>query len=292
MATVKALRDAARELEDVVGTNIEALGRLNGWRKWVGATAWALGPSLTASAQRKYVRGEHYELLQALDPSSYGDQLMWLIDTETRVRIDALTGGADELEQVLKRWTQHGREVALVLDTNVLLTFGQNLMHARWYDVIGRLSSVPISLVIPIQVVEELDTQKDRGAPEARTLARMTLKWLDDIFGDGYHDDTIEAAGTAFGRFTFRLLVDDLDRVPLPRTDADIIDRALALQPFVERVIVVSEDRSMRFRAKAAGLGATGMPFKAVPNGKQQPRKKQAPIPPGVSGTAGNGTQP
>ncbi|MFJ4075960.1 PIN domain-containing protein [Curtobacterium sp. NPDC089991] len=276
-ATAASLRNFARDLENVVGANIEAVDRLNGWRRWVGATAFALSPVLTATALRKHVRGDHYELLQTLNPASYGSQLMWLIDTETQSRIESLKADANELERVVDRWTRFGRGVALVLDTNVLLTFGEHLMRARWYSLTNRLSHLPISVVIPIQVVEELDTQKDRGAPEARTLARMTLKWLDSLFGDGYHDDTIDVAGTARGRCTFRLLVDELDRVPLPRPDADIIDRALALQPFAEEVVIVSEDRSMRFRAKAAGLGAIEMPFNVVPDGKQQPRKKEAP---------------
>lgn len=254
----------------------------------MGSTSWALGSSLSASALRKHVRGEHYELLQSLDPASYGDQLMWLIDTETRTRIDALTADAEELDQVVSRWTRDGRSVALVLDTNVLLTFGEHLMRARWYDLIQRRSNLPLSLVVPIQVVEELAGLKDRGSGETRTLARLSLKWLDGLFGAGYHDETLEAVGTAFGRLTFRLLVDDLDRVPLPRADAEIIDRAIALKPFTEEVTIVSEDRSMRFRAKAAGLGATPLPFRIVPDGKQQTRTKNTATSPEASATTGD----
>jgi rRNA-processing protein FCF1 len=285
--TSETLRDAIRALQNVEGLNFDATSRLNGWRGWVGATTRSLSTSLTSAALRKHILGDNYELLQSLHPGTYGDQLKWLIDTENTHRLEDLTAQADELDHMIRRWRPTGafhtngpHELALILDTNVLLEFGQNLERARWYHLLNLLPGKPLSLVIPIQVVEELDTQKDRGADGARKLAGMALRWLDELFPGEYQDSELAKISDApTGRATFRLLVDALNRVPLPRPDADIIDRALALRPFVEKVTIVTQDRSMRFRARAAGLDATPMPYAAVPDGKQKPRRKDDPVP-------------
>ncbi|MBD8024600.1 PIN domain-containing protein [Microbacterium gallinarum] len=53
-----------------------------------------------------------------------------------------------------------------------------------WDDVVDEITR-EANFVVPIQVVEELDRQKDRGQGDARNNARVALKWLDDVVGSG-----------------------------------------------------------------------------------------------------------
>jgi hypothetical protein len=268
---VGMLRNAARSVGNIIGKGGSAVERLQSWRAWVSTSSTVLSPLLTDAAIRTHVRGDLHDLLQTVIPELYGDQLTWLVDSELIRRKAQLEAAADELDTDLQRWTKCGRGTALVLDTNVLLEFGKNLAHARWFHVANELPRGTMSLVIPIQVVEELDGLKDRGAETARKLARATLRWIDELFPGDWQDEDLGQVGVAqSGRLTFRLLVDELDRIPLPRPDADIIDRALSLGPFVNRTTMVSQDRSMRFRARAAGLDATPMRYEHVPGGKQR----------------------
>jgi len=268
---IEHLRNAALAVANIIGQGGTAADRLHGWRRWVSTTQTIFTPVLTESAVRAVVRGDLHDLLQSVVPESYGDQLTWLVDSELIRRKDQLEAAANELETVHRRWTGRGRGPALVLDTNVLMDFGRNLVEVHWHRVADVFPTQPISLVVPIQVVEELDGQKDRGTEGARNLARATLRWIDELFSGGWQDAEVSVEGRGSQpRVTLRLLIDELDRVPLPRPDADIIDRALSLAPFVTRTVMVSHDRSMQLRARAAGLDAVPLRYADVPNGKQR----------------------
>ena len=52
------------------------------------------------------------------------------------------------------------------------------------------------------------------------------------------------------------LILDDLDHVRLPSADAEILDQALAIQPFARTVTVASYDSNLIFMARQLGLRA------------------------------------
>jgi hypothetical protein len=119
--------------------------------------------------------------------------------------------------------------------------------------------------VVPLLVVDELDRhkRKDRqtkvhpeGKETVSSRARVTLRHLEDLFGDPswvvtLHSDRFPAAPPVKAE----LLLDPLGHIRLPEPDAELIDRALALQDLSGRpVTLATSDTGMIFRAKAAGL--------------------------------------
>ena len=60
---------------------------------------------------------------------------------------------------------------------------------------------------------------------------------------------------------TFVLLCDKLDHQQLGDVDAEIIDRAQTLAPFVEQTVILTCDRGMALRSRAAGVQAVRLEF-------------------------------
>jgi hypothetical protein len=177
---------------------------------------------------------------------------------ERDVWVDRLDAAVRRLEQ-LKDFVRRPGRVA-VLDTSAFHEFGR-FWVADWALVTeadppyATMPGLPIRLVVPLVVVEELDAQKRHPNGKVREGAREILRHLRNLprvstnaFADVLRLD---------GRATVEILLDDPEHVRLPVNDAEIIDRAVymrSLFPTFVRVILVSGDVSMEFRAEGAGL--------------------------------------
>lgn len=190
-------------------------------------------------------------MLHSTDPNNE------LIDAELDTRARGLADAADELELEWSKW-HSGQGTAIILDTNVLMEYGTRVRLVDWHDLADLTYRPPVMVLIPIQVIEELDVLKDRGNDnQKRATARAVLRWLDTSFPLGQDSVRMTGAGVPDGEgATLRVWVDDVDRVPMPRADADIIDRVLDLRAFTARTLLVSQDRSMQLRARASGIDA------------------------------------
>lgn len=246
------LVDLRQSLENVRGTEIEPVGRLNGWRGWsANAPARARG-QFTERTIRDLVLGPQFVMLQTMAVRDYGSGLAFLIDAEIEARLQALYEAIQKIDDAVRSW---GRDrVSIILDTNVLLYAGPRITRMNWDDVVDEITR-EANFVVPIQVVEELDRQKDRGQGDARNNARFALKWLDEVVGSGYGSASFRPDDSD-SNATIRVWVDDNERIPLAEVDRDIIDRALQLAPYSRKVIVASMDRSMVFRSRTYGLDA------------------------------------
>jgi predicted ribonuclease YlaK len=114
---------------------------------------------------------------------------------------------------------------------------------------------LPIRLVVPLLVVEELDAQKRHPNGRVRVAARDILKHLREL--PRLSTDAVADVLRLDDRVTVEILLDDPAHIRLPVNDAEIIDRAVHLRslfPIGRRVILVSGDVSMEFRAEGAAL--------------------------------------
>lgn len=148
-----------------------------------------------------------------------------------------------------------------VLDTNVLIA-----------DPSAVLSFSEHNVIIPMEVLEELDSIKSRGvdiSPDARAAIRM----IDDIIGDGDAALGIDLNDVTDGVCDGKLYVVTVTRDTLERSrdfimdmdtpDNRIISTALMVKngvinniPFAP-VVLVSNDINMRVKAKAFRLDAS-----------------------------------
>ena len=247
---VVLLRDLARELANLRGAGGSGVDMLNAWRTWSATAPGRAQRLLTSESVRRVVLGQQFSLMQTLAPADYGPGLAFFVDAELEARIADMEDAARDVESHLTSWGR-GR-LAVIVDTNVLLAAGPRLGRIDWDGVLRQIAR-GAAFAVPIQAVEELDRMKDRGNGEQRANARHALSWLDEImdFGSGARPFPTRTPDT-----TIRVWVDDNDRIPLAEVDRDIIDRAVQLQPFTKKTIVVSMDRSMAFRARTSGLDA------------------------------------
>ncbi|MEV4753297.1 PIN domain-containing protein [Streptosporangium sp. NPDC049248] len=142
-----------------------------------------------------------------------------------------------------------------------------------------------VHLILPLAVLDELDRQKDRGQGGASTNARETIKQLDSLLPHG----VIRRRGSApenlsfpHGAITIDLWPDPPGHVRLPRTDDEIITRAVAFQALAGREVkLLTGDIGMSTRARLAGLDAIRLDLpdathkpKKPPRGTQHPALK------------------
>lgn len=133
--------------------------------------------------------------------------------------------------------------VRVVFDTNTHLHFPR-FDQPEWAAELG---AGPIVVVVPLLVLEELDSHKNRGAPvlgrRAGDVVRRILQAVEN------NDGTVDA------QTRVQLLGDPDGHARRPNNDDEIMDRAadLARTPG-PRVIVVTDDGSMRARAISRSL--------------------------------------
>jgi hypothetical protein len=189
---------------------------------------------------------------------AYDAAILSFIIRERDVWVDRLDKAVWKLG-LLKDFVERPGWVA-VLDTSAFHEFDR-FWVADWAKVIrvdpppAGMPSRPIRLAVPLVVVEELDAQKRHPNGKVREAARDILRHLRDL--QRVYTSAFVDVLRLDDRVTVEILLDDPAHVRLPVNDAEIIDRAVELRnlfPTSRRVILVSGDMSMEFRAEGAGL--------------------------------------
>ncbi|MFJ6678610.1 PIN domain-containing protein [Microbacterium sp. NPDC091382] len=186
------------------------------------------------------------------------------VDHAIRTTVQHLDAAYTSVEAARGLWRD---KQVVVLDTNVLLRHSAELVEIKWAGRLNWDPDEPITLGVPLVVVSELDSLKlsnsshvaaDGTKQPQRMLARNALRRLSELFpGSHLRDNDV-----VDGRLSAVLMMDDLRHIRLPSNDAAIVDRALAVLPYVEKVAVASYDLSLRFLAEKLGL-ATLVPTDA-----------------------------
>jgi rRNA-processing protein FCF1 len=189
---------------------------------------------------------------------AYEAPTLSFIIRERDVWVERLEAAVRRMIQ-LRNFTMRPGRVA-VLDTSAFHEF-ERFWVADWPDVTqadpphASMPGLPIRLMVPLVVVEELDAQKRHQNGKVRQAARDILKHLRDL--ERVSTDSFADVLRLNDRVTIEILLDTPSHIRLPVNDAEIIDRAVYLRslfPMSIRVILVSGDVSMEFRAEGAGL--------------------------------------
>jgi PIN domain len=166
-----------------------------------------------------------------------------------------LHDAARQLEQLEAFVSRPGRVV--VLDTSAFIEGGdfweQDWPTITFADDDSALGAgpLPVRLIVPIIVIEEMDIQKRHTNKRVAATARQALSYLWQL--------TREQSGARRldNRVTVEILLDDRTHARLPVNDTEIVDRAAYLRDlFAPRrsVYLVAGDYSMLFRAEELGL--------------------------------------
>jgi PIN domain len=251
------------------GGPAEAHKRLLAYLDWANAAVQMLAKQISDADLHVLVLTKRYEQLLS------GVGIMWgtgrefqravidLVDLEVNQRVDALESAIKELEAHKERWANVGD--LLVLDTNFYVEHPDEVQDADLARVTANTApGWGMHVLVPLLVVDELDRLKRDN--RARSRARTALKTLNQVFANVSADrpmgrlrhayDTAQPDGNlGLGPVTMELLFDPPDHERLPDNDAEIVDRALAVQAIAgQPVTMVTYDTSMSFRARQVGL--------------------------------------
>jgi hypothetical protein len=210
-----------------------------------------------------------------VDPALMGTpQGRQLLEAEMSDRQALLTAAFDTLQDQISTWTTAAGKVLAVVDSSVFLS------HPGWTqddDPTKVIASIPwaeelgvgfedVLLVLPEVVIREFDRLKESGNQTTRYRASVTLAVIDKLLDDPYGSVTIrlkdqdwhgmvERGEPAQGMVSLRIFYDDPAHRPLADPDAEIIDRATAVQTLAGTAVrLVTMDTGMGLNARRAKL--------------------------------------
>lgn len=287
---LEQLRERGVQVTNLRGGGARDVGdRLFGYLEWAGTTARVLSHVLSRADVDRLVLSRRYELLVSSAAglmSLAGNNLPTrvlndLVSIELEERVAAFDAAVTALRDQITRWDRNTRYV--VLDTCVYLE------HRDQFDTLNLAATLhaletPIRVLLPMVVLDELDAAK-RLHDHRRGRAVLALAIIDKIVrANGVlreRDQAAVAAGGPVpvpGRVTLDVLSEPPDHVRLHHPDAEIVDRAVAIQAIAGvPVTLVTFDTTIAFRAREAGLIDVKLDEADRFQGHQKTKKQNAP---------------
>jgi rRNA-processing protein FCF1 len=256
---VEKLRSIELEASNILGKSSTGIFMLSDYLQWATRAVRLIGFDLTTREINRLIATPRHAALQSINPSTYGGSLGEFVSLEVNDRIRELQEARDELLNDYDEWGR-GAAMAVVLDTNVMMSFHDKLTMIDWNAKLNARRQIPFILAVTMKVVDELDNLKDRGTGEAKTKARQAVLMLEDVFKYGVRREMLSEAGSPIttnrSSLHIKLIKDEIDHVSLSIADAEIIDRALSIAPYVQSTYVATNDTGMILRARTFGLKA------------------------------------
>ncbi|MFI6240929.1 PIN domain-containing protein [Micromonospora sp. NPDC050795] len=248
-------------------------GQQDKYVQWVLDTSRMLrGQIAQSDLEQLLLTPAFYRLI---DPTLMGTpQGLLLLNAEITERQAMLTQAADTLHAQLNAWDAAARLVLAVVDSSVFLSHpcwtrdddpAAVLASIPWADELGARAE-DILLVLPEVVIRELDRIKESSNKTLRHRAQVTLAVIDRLLPDpsgtvmirpedGWDEATSRGQQMPRGAVHLRIFYDDPAHRPLSDPDAEIIDRAIAVQTLAGKPAqLMTMDTTMGLNARRAGL--------------------------------------
>ena len=182
-----------------------------------------------------------------------------LVSLELDERVGAFDAAVQALDQRIKRWSAYGHYV--VPDTSFYIEHKDKL-EAVDFGLLIDVWQSPVTVLVPIVIVDELDRLKEIKDKQVKWRAGYTLAVLDRVFANSAGPARLRAGdvlpgpdGLTRSEVTIELVFDPPGHVRLPSNDDEIIDGALAIEPLADRkVTLLTYDTGQSTRARNAGL--------------------------------------
>jgi PIN domain len=258
---LKALTYVHQEVFNTRSTTGTVADRYNAYIRWVADAVRMLRRQIRPSDLDELVLTRRYWALQS-QPTSPVDPVGVLVETELDEREAALDEARRSLERQIEAWTRPG--LFVVADSSFYIHHPQKIDELDLREVL-EIRELPVHLVLPIAVVDELDRLKEHSKKHVRWRARHTLQVLDQVLPDPggpgrlrEEDYTpVNSGGIPRGQMTVQIMLDPPSHRRLPIIDDEIIDRALAIQGLIGQPIrFITYDTGQSTRARSAGLTA------------------------------------
>lgn len=192
--------------------------------------------------------------IRASTPSA--PRLIETVWNECNRQTRQMTSVADELEGEAQRLRGDPHAIIVVVDTNVFLHC-HSLESFDWSFV----GALPVRVIVPIRVIEELDDKKRDRNPEIADRARKRIRWLRGVLSIG-GDGSLALKGGA----TIEAFVPIGPRRLLPSADTEILEACETLETFARRPLtILTSDFGMELRGMHYRGASSGFPVVQVP---------------------------
>jgi hypothetical protein len=243
-----AIRDQAKNLRSTTTDQWQA------YMNWVTEAERLLRTQVHDADIEWLVRTQRHGVISTNPPTG-----RILIDAELEARIVALDDAIAALDAAVERWDRGGRLV--VPDTSFFITHPSKVEDADFAALL-ECREIPVRLVVPMVVVDELDSLKKAGQQQRRWRAAYAIAVLDRVAGRGERGLLAEAdfapldrGGIPRGEVTMEILLDPPGHIRLPINDDEIVDRAVAVKTTSGRdVTLLTYDTGHATRGRVAGL--------------------------------------
>lgn len=232
--------------------------RLLQYLEWATGAARILGAQVRDEDVDRLVLTRRYHALLAycgtLASSSQERLVNGLVNLELEDRLRAFAHAEEDLDALIARWGVG--EHYVIADSSFYIHNPDKLEDADLVQAAGLPWSVPLRLLFPMTVVDELDNLKESGKNRARWRASYTLGLLDRVLQGS-------TFGALSGTVQVEIVLDPPGHVRLPIADDEIIDRAVAINALAgNEVRLLTCDTGQHTRGRAAGLKVTKIPAK------------------------------
>lgn len=203
--------------------------------------------AIRPSSIDRLIANQRYWKILDLDRDPSTRALRELADLELQDCQARFLEASDAVKIEAAQWQYAG--AVLVPDTNIFLhTLIEPIAKTDWRTIADLRPLTFVTLVLLMPVIDELDRTKHTNF---RSKARQTLNELDELLA-GSTSTRLSIPG---GDITLKVLVDDVEHVPLPHADSEIVDRALTLHSRAPAsVTILTGDSGMTLRARRVGL--------------------------------------
>lgn len=267
------LREIAAAASGPVNAHGPAQARFTVYLEWVSNAIRMLEHRVSEADINRLVLTAGYERLLsaagALTGADMGTQraLNGVLNLELLQRIKALDEAAKDLDSQIRRWTVG--TLFTVADTNVYIEHEQKLRELDFAKLLGVPPGTPIRVLVPIVVIDELDSLKRSKDRDTRWRAGHTLGVLDEIIRDPRKPGQLRTS------VTMEVVFDPPGHVRLPISDDEIVVRTCAIQGLVGAdVRLLTYDTGMSTRARYAGLNVV-KPTKPLGDEPEAPTSKK-----------------
>jgi hypothetical protein len=265
-----------------------AQNRVAGYLEWATSTIQQLAGQVSPGDLDGLVLTPGYERLLSAAGTMPGSDvatqrvLNGMLSLELNQRVDAFDAAIKALDEQIGRWS--GLGVFAVADTSFYIEHDALLEEADFRPLL-EIWEDPVRLLVPIVVIDELDSLKKSKDNHQRWRARHTLAVLDRVFASSSGPaqlapedfSMLGSGGLPRGEVTAELLFDPPGHARLPINDDEIIDRILAVQPLAAReVTLLTYDTGQSTRARNAGLRVRKLaqPVEGAPDSAQRSGRK------------------
>ncbi|MGH8542994.1 MAG: PIN domain-containing protein [Gammaproteobacteria bacterium] len=248
--SLESLDEVLRRLDGVQKSlDSDPVIAANSYLKWAEEAETRLRELFASQSVVRGLHSERYWRIQAMARETH--RPLSLIRSEISEQYDRITHIQGQICHYAQVLQCPESDLLVVLDTNVLV-HGQPFEMVNWHV---ELNVKSVMLILPVIIIDELDSVKDNG----QRKARAPLYSLDRLLPP----KRALKRSRVRDNVTLQVVDEPSDHERNARADDEIVRQVAYLGMLADReLLLLTRDRGMRVRAETAGIQVRMLPEK------------------------------